>query len=224
MCGPSLALISRVARSLIRMELSAREGGRLPQSAAASAFRLFLPLVDSIWQALMIRLRDITIRTRLRALVLISTVGMAAVLCLAACVLHWYRVEGPVHKDLQEMRGLLTEMEPSLLALARPHLIVEGLAGDNAIRRKSTASWTKWPSWSGSIARAMSTGRIDARRIRPSSRPLQSVISRPTSTSAWSRMNWRPRCAASSSKRRRRCSMRRSILAMPSFSRHLTMR
>ena len=60
-------------------------------------------------------------------LVVISTVGMAAVLCLAAAVLHVYRIEGPVHKDLQVMRELLTEMEPSLMALERPHLIVEGL-------------------------------------------------------------------------------------------------
>jgi methyl-accepting chemotaxis protein WspA len=75
----------------------------------------------------MIRLRDITIRTRLRALVIISTVGMAAVLCLAAFVIHRYRVDGPVHKEIQLMRGLLTEMEPSLLALSRPHPIVRGL-------------------------------------------------------------------------------------------------
>lgn len=75
----------------------------------------------------MTRLRDITIRTRLYALVIISTVGLAAVLCLSALVLHWYRVEGPVHKELQLMQGLLTEMEPSILALWRPHLLVQGL-------------------------------------------------------------------------------------------------
>jgi methyl-accepting chemotaxis protein WspA len=75
----------------------------------------------------MTRLRDITIRTRLRVLVFISTVGMAAMLCLSAVVLHWYRVEGPVHKELQVLRELLTDMEPSVLAIWRPHLIVEGL-------------------------------------------------------------------------------------------------
>ena len=75
----------------------------------------------------MLRLRDITIRTRLHTLVIISTVGLAAVLCLSAFVLHWYRVEGPVHKDLQVMRQLLTEMEPSVLALWRPHLVVTSL-------------------------------------------------------------------------------------------------
>jgi methyl-accepting chemotaxis protein WspA len=75
----------------------------------------------------MLRLRDITIRTRLRALVIISTVGTAAVLCLAALVLHWYRVEGPVDKELQVMRELLPELEPSVLALFRPQLIIEGI-------------------------------------------------------------------------------------------------
>ncbi len=75
----------------------------------------------------MTRLRDIKIRTRLRALVIISTVGMTAVLCLAAVLLYRYQVGGPVHKELQETRSLLTEMEPSLLALSRPHPIVRGL-------------------------------------------------------------------------------------------------
>jgi methyl-accepting chemotaxis protein WspA len=75
----------------------------------------------------MLQLRDITIRTRLNALVIISSVGLAAVLSLSAVVLHWYRVDGPVHKELQLMRGLLTELEPSVLALWRPHLVVAGL-------------------------------------------------------------------------------------------------
>ena len=75
----------------------------------------------------MLRLRDFTIRTRLNALVIISTVGLAAVLCLSALVLQWYRVDGPVHKELQLMRAIQSEMEPSVLALWRPHLVVAGL-------------------------------------------------------------------------------------------------
>jgi len=76
----------------------------------------------------MLRLRDITIRTRLNTLVICSTVGLAAVLSLSAWVLHRYRVDGPIHKDIQTMRELLTEMEPSLMAIERPHLVVEGLS------------------------------------------------------------------------------------------------
>jgi methyl-accepting chemotaxis protein WspA len=75
----------------------------------------------------MMRLRDLTIRTRLRALVIISIAALAVVLCLSAFLLHRYRVEGPVHQELQLIRQLQTEMEPSVLALARPELIVEGL-------------------------------------------------------------------------------------------------
>ena len=75
----------------------------------------------------MLRLRDLTIRTRLVASVIISTVGLAAVMCLSAAVLYWYRVEGPVHKELQLVRQLMTEMEPSILALTRPHLVVQGV-------------------------------------------------------------------------------------------------
>ncbi|MHB8900003.1 MAG: methyl-accepting chemotaxis protein [Thermoguttaceae bacterium] len=75
----------------------------------------------------MFRLRDVTIRTRLNALVIISTVGLAVVLGLSAFTLYWYRVEGPVHKELQLERELLTNMEPSILALWRPHLVVKSL-------------------------------------------------------------------------------------------------
>ena len=64
-----------------------------------------------------LRLRDLTIRTRLTALVIISTVALAALLGLSAYVIHTYRVEGPVHTELQLSRQLLTEMEPSVLAL-----------------------------------------------------------------------------------------------------------
>ena len=46
----------------------------------------------------MMRLSDVTIRTRLYALVITTTVGLAAVLSLSAWVLQRYRVEGPVHK------------------------------------------------------------------------------------------------------------------------------
>ena len=74
-------------------------------------------------------IRDITIRARLCALVTISTVGLAAMLGLAAWVLHQYRIQGPVHRDLQLARGLVTEMEPAVMAIFRPQLIVEGLAG-----------------------------------------------------------------------------------------------
>ncbi len=75
----------------------------------------------------MIRLRDFTIRTRLYALVITSTTGLVAVLCLSAYVLYWYRVDGPVHQELQLIRQLQTEMEPSIMTLIRPQLVVEGL-------------------------------------------------------------------------------------------------
>jgi methyl-accepting chemotaxis protein WspA len=75
----------------------------------------------------MLQLRNITIRARLNALVIISTVSLAVVLGLSALTLYWYRVNGPVHNELQLMRGVLSELEPSVLALWRPHLIVAGL-------------------------------------------------------------------------------------------------
>jgi methyl-accepting chemotaxis protein WspA len=76
----------------------------------------------------MMRLRDITIRTRLYALVIISTVSLAALLCLSILVLNQYRVEGPVHQETKLIAQLQNEMEPSYYAIYRPHLVVEGLA------------------------------------------------------------------------------------------------
>ena len=67
----------------------------------------------------MLRLRDLTIRTRLYALVIISIAALAAILCLSAYVLYWYRVDGPVHQELQLIRQLQTEMEPSILATGK---------------------------------------------------------------------------------------------------------
>lgn len=77
----------------------------------------------------MLRLRDITIRTRLLILVILSTIGFAAMLSLSTWVLHRYRVDGPVHARLREMRELRSVMEPSVLALFRPHLVAEGMIG-----------------------------------------------------------------------------------------------
>jgi methyl-accepting chemotaxis protein WspA len=72
-------------------------------------------------------LRDTTIRSRLSVLVIISTVGLAAMLCLATVVLFEYRIEGPVHRELQALGQLMSEMEPSVLAIWRPNLIVKHL-------------------------------------------------------------------------------------------------
>lgn len=82
----------------------------------------------------MFRLRDITIRTRLHALVIISTVSLALLLGLSVVALRRYRVEGPVHKEIQTIAQLQNEMEPSFFALFRPRLIVDSLvaSGDPA--------------------------------------------------------------------------------------------
>lgn len=78
----------------------------------------------------MMRLRDLTIRTRLHILGILITLGFAMMLG-SAWVLSQYRIEGPVHKGIQQMREIQTDMEPSVLAIFRPHLIVEGLIGIN---------------------------------------------------------------------------------------------
>jgi methyl-accepting chemotaxis protein WspA len=76
----------------------------------------------------MFRLSNWTIRARLVALVILSSVGLIAVATMSGLVLRHIRVGGVVHEDIQLMRQILTEMEPSQLALWRPHLLVAGLS------------------------------------------------------------------------------------------------
>jgi len=75
----------------------------------------------------MARLRDIPIRTRLRILVIIATVSLALVLSISAWAIHWYRIDGPIDQDVQQLSAVRAEMEPSVLGLVRPHLLVQGL-------------------------------------------------------------------------------------------------
>jgi methyl-accepting chemotaxis protein WspA len=72
----------------------------------------------------MSRYSDLTIKTKLRGLVLISTLGLAAVFGLSLWVLHHYRVKGPVYEQLTRRLALLSDLEPAVFPLTEPYGIL----------------------------------------------------------------------------------------------------
>ena len=62
---------------------------------------------------------DLTIKTKLHGLVLLSAVGLSAVLGLSLWVLHEYRVNGPVYDRLNRRAMALGEVEPATLNWVR---------------------------------------------------------------------------------------------------------
>jgi methyl-accepting chemotaxis protein WspA len=68
-----------------------------------------------------------TIKQKLYALVLVSTVGLAAVVALAVYLLATYRVNGPIYERLDKRKGAMGEMEPSVLYALRTYYTVSQL-------------------------------------------------------------------------------------------------
>ena len=65
----------------------------------------------------MIRLRDISLRTKLFALVIGYTVLVGSVLLMAGHVMRVYRVHGPVYEQIAEDYRLINETEPPSMSL-----------------------------------------------------------------------------------------------------------
>jgi methyl-accepting chemotaxis protein WspA len=72
----------------------------------------------------MSRYSDTTIRTKLRALVLISSTLFFIVLVLTLWVLYEYRINGPVYDHLMLRTLALAELEPATLDMADPYSIL----------------------------------------------------------------------------------------------------
>jgi methyl-accepting chemotaxis protein WspA len=68
-----------------------------------------------------------TIKQKLRTLVLVSTVGLAAVLGLAVYLLATYRVSGPIYERIIKRNAAMGEMEPSVLYALRTYYTVSQL-------------------------------------------------------------------------------------------------
>jgi methyl-accepting chemotaxis protein WspA len=66
------------------------------------------------------RFRDITIRAKLRGLILVSTVVLTAILVLAVWLLAYFRVNGPVYERIIKRKGALSDLEPAVLFILEP--------------------------------------------------------------------------------------------------------
>ena len=75
----------------------------------------------------MIRLRDISLRTKLFALVIGYTVLVGSVLLMAGHVMRVYRVHGPVYEQIAEDYRLINETEPPSMSLGAAYLMLQEL-------------------------------------------------------------------------------------------------
>ncbi len=94
----------------------------------------------------MFRLRDVSLRTKLNALLIGYTVTVAAVMGLAGYLLAKYRVGGPVYADLAEHGHLTNELRPPPLLIGRPYLMLQELetATDPAEVRRLTGQYRQF--------------------------------------------------------------------------------
>lgn len=76
----------------------------------------------------MSRHSDMTIKTKLRGLLLISTLALAAVFALSLWVLQKYRVNGPVYEQLTNRMMALAELEPSVFGMTVPYTILSEIS------------------------------------------------------------------------------------------------
>jgi methyl-accepting chemotaxis protein WspA len=94
----------------------------------------------------MIHLRDVSLRTKLNALLIAYTLTVAAVLALAGYLLSRYRVGGPVFTEIDDQGKLLTDMMPPPLLIRGPYLMLQELetAREPAEIRRLTAEYRKY--------------------------------------------------------------------------------
>jgi methyl-accepting chemotaxis protein WspA len=94
----------------------------------------------------MLRLRDVSLRTKLNALLFAYTLTVAAVMALAGYMLAHYRIGGPVYKDLSEHKELYAELVPPPLMLGRPYLMLNELetAPDDAAARRLLSQYREY--------------------------------------------------------------------------------
>jgi methyl-accepting chemotaxis protein WspA len=76
----------------------------------------------------MLRLGNLSLRTRLWGMVLFSTFNLALVLVMAWMLLTYYRINSPLYRSIMRDRELMGEMEPDVLAISRPWAVVQELA------------------------------------------------------------------------------------------------
>ncbi len=79
-------------------------------------------------EAALQRFKDVSIRTKLYAKVVVVAVGLFTILALALWLLSTYQIGGPVYKQVLRARELAPELTPSVLAIARPYLLIQAVS------------------------------------------------------------------------------------------------
>jgi methyl-accepting chemotaxis protein WspA len=85
----------------------------------------------------MIRLRDVSLRTKLYTLLLAYTLIVAGVIVLRVIAINRFAIGGPVYSDLNQRKELTNEMMPPPLLIGRPYLMIqeiESTSDPNEIR------------------------------------------------------------------------------------------
>ena len=72
----------------------------------------------------MLRLNDVSLRTKLHTLLIAYTITMAAVLGVRSYLLGQYSIGGSVHKGLTQRKDLVIDMLPPPLLIGRPYLML----------------------------------------------------------------------------------------------------
>src|SRR5882724_8803949 len=80
----------------------------------------------------MFSLGNYSIKTRLYALMALSTVGVAAVLALALYVVSAYRVGGPVYVDLMAAKDLENDVSPPALYASELYITLQEMESASA--------------------------------------------------------------------------------------------
>jgi len=111
----------------------------------------------------MIRLRDVSLRTKLHTLLIAYTLTMIVVLGARVYLLARHSVGGPVYAQLSQRKALIGEMQPPPLLIGRPYLVLQEMetASDPAEIRRLTGLFKEFEAqyfqrrehWLGNLPR-----------------------------------------------------------------------
>jgi methyl-accepting chemotaxis protein WspA len=79
----------------------------------------------------MIRLRDVSLRTKLYTLLIAYTVIVGGVIGLRVIAINRFAIGGPVYSDLSQRKDLINDMMPPPLLIGRPYLMLQEIESTN---------------------------------------------------------------------------------------------
>jgi methyl-accepting chemotaxis protein WspA len=127
--------------------------GKFHTLSEVAGLRIFSNYYRQCWHsrltigfATMLRLRDVSLRVKLNALLFGYTVTVIAVLALSGYLLSQYRVGGPVYRDLSEHKELTNELTPPPLLVGRAYLMLQEMetAATDEDRRRAMNNYREF--------------------------------------------------------------------------------